>query len=559
VTGVVVTYADLSDARIDALAAAADAWQKLADRCAELEDVAAGELAGALRASGWAGTAARAAFYRLDLLDDEFEVLATRARTAAIVLRRAVEDFTDVQRRLRAAVEGAAAAGLTVDGTGRVVAPAMGFVGEPSPDQEQAYQRDVRNAGIYTDLLARIVADAGDADDRVARALTELRDVSAGQNAWEYSKATSAAQTAAGVLGLSPDAIPAAGTDPATAAGWWAGLSADQRQIYLTAWPDRIGALDGLPAVDRDAANQLALRDYIGDNVNQRHDHGNSQHDRAVNLLDRLEAAETGSTPLYLLTFEPLGDGKAAVAVGNPDTAAHTALLVPGVGTELDGIRGQIGRAEGLQSTAARFASPGEQVSVIAWLGYDPPRIDTDIVTAPFGDKSRDGAVALDAFVNGLHTAHSSGDVHITAIGHSYGSTVLGEAGSTGDGLAVGDMVAVGSPGMRVDNAGELNTGTGHTWVSAAVDDNFVARPENSTGWLAGVPIIGTWLYGDAQDIHGPPPHDPAFGANLLHADTSGHSGYWDSNGAQPSRILAAQAAIIAGDYDAARAFGKAP
>lgn len=554
-----VTYTDLFDARIERLAAAADAWQKLADRCADLEQDAVGELTGPLRASGWAGSAASAAFYRLDLLDDEFEVLALRARTAAIVLRRAVEDFTDVQRRLHTAVQGAEAAGLTVDGTGRVFPPTMGFAGEPDPDREQAYQRDVRNAGIYADLLAAIVAEAGDTDARVARALSQLRDLSPGQNAWEYTQAWSAAQTAAGVLGLSPDAIAAAGTSPATASAWWAGLSADERQIYLTAWPDRIGALDGLPAVDRDTANQLALRNYIGDNVNQRHDVGNSQHDRAVNLLNRLETAETGTTPLYLLTFDPAGDGKAAVAVGNPDTAAHTGLLVPGVGTELDGIRGQISRAEALHAAAAPLAGPGEQVSVIAWLGYDPPRVDTDIVTAPFGDKSRDGAVALDTFVDGLHTAHHSGDTHVTAIGHSYGSTVLGEADSTGDGLAVTDIVAVGSPGMRVDDASDLNTGTEHTWVSAADDDNFVARPENSTGWLIGVPIIGTWLYGEAQDIHGPPPHDPAFGANILHADTSGHSGYWDSIDGHPSRILNAQAAIIAGDYDSARFFGKAP
>ncbi|MDI6104146.1 alpha/beta hydrolase [Actinoplanes sp. NEAU-A12] len=104
------------------------------------------------------------------------------------------------------------------------------------------------------------------------------------------------------------------------------------------------------------------------------------------------------------------------MAIGNPDTAAHTALLVPGVGTELDG----------------------------------------------------------------LNTAHTAGGSHLTAMGHSYGSTVLGEAASNGDGLAVTDMVAVGSPGMRVDNAAEFNIPTDHMWAGAAAD-NYVARPENST------------------------------------------------------------------------------
>ncbi|MEK8106543.1 alpha/beta hydrolase [Micromonospora sp. M12] len=35
----------------------------------------------------------------------------------------------------------------------------------------------------------------------------------------------------------------------------------------------------------------------------------------------------------------------------------------------------------------------------------------------------------------------------MTVVGHSYGSTVLGEAASTGNGLAADDLIAVGSPG----------------------------------------------------------------------------------------------------------------
>ena len=70
------------------------------------------------------------------------------------------------------------------------------------------------------------------------------------------------------------------------------------------------------------------------------------------------------------------------------------------------------------------------------------------------------------------------------------------------------------------------------------------------------MPLIGGWLVDAAVGINGPGPHTPEFGANVLDVDTSGHSGYWTPN----SRALAAQAAVIIGDYDAvALQHGKAP
>jgi hypothetical protein len=199
--------------------------------------------------------------------------------------------------------------------------------------------------------------------------------------------------------------------------------------------------------------------------------------------------------------------------------------------------------------------APSTDVAVVAWLGYDPPSLDDDIVTAVAGGKSRAGAQALDGFVNGLHAAHTGGGPdHITAIGHSYGSTVLGEAASTGNGLAVTDIVAAGRPGTRVEHAAAFNVATDHVWAGAAADDNFVARPENTA---AKIPIIGDLIGGAAnQNIHGPGPHYPAFGGNVLTIDTHGHSGYWDAD----SISLQSQAAIVLGDYELAQLdYGKAP
>ncbi|WP_051570272.1 hypothetical protein [Cryptosporangium arvum] len=44
---------------------------------------------------------------------------------------------------------------------------------------------------------------------------------------------------------------------------WWEGLTADQRQAYLTAYPSEIGALNGIPAIARDHANRTRLDQYI--------------------------------------------------------------------------------------------------------------------------------------------------------------------------------------------------------------------------------------------------------------------------------------------------------
>ncbi|MER6591405.1 alpha/beta hydrolase [Micromonospora purpureochromogenes] len=545
-----VTYADLREARLAPLRYAAQAWTDLSRACAKLEERCGADLTGPLRNSGWQGPAADAALRRLDELDDEFEVASLQTRTAASVLREAAEEFADLQRRLESAVDAARSLGLAVEDTGRVSALAIAPADRNDPDAELIHRRDVQNAAIYTELITKIVAGATEADNRIARALTQLKASMPGQYAWEYNKAHDGAQAAAAALGLSEDSIPAPGSNPADVGAWWRGLSDDERQIYLTAYPERIGALDGLPATDRDAANQLALRTFIGDNVNQYRDQGNPQHATATMLLDKLEGAENvpAHKRLYLLSVDSTGDGKAAVAIGNPDTAAHTAVLVPGVGTELDGIRGLIGRANDLQNAAIELDHTNTDVAVVAWLGYDTPSVDTDIVTAPFGAKSEAGARALDGFVDGLHTSHDGTASHVTVVGHSYGSTVLGEAASTGDGLAADDMIAVGSPGMRVDDVSEFNVDARHVWAGAAADDTFVARPEENAGWLTGVPIVGGWLAEGAVGIHGPAPHNPEFGGNVLHVDTSGHSHYWDEG----SQVLRSQAAVIVGDYEVA-------
>jgi hypothetical protein len=91
--------------------------------------------------------------------------------------------------------------------------------------------------------------------------------------------------------------------------------------------------------------------------------------------------------------------------------------------------------------------------------------------------------------------------------------------------LAVDDIIVAGSPGMRVDNAGQLNIDPRHVWAGRAADDL--------------VPVIGPLSHDTA-------PHTEAFGANRFHVDTSGHTAYWRPD----SESLRNQAHILVGQYD---------
>ncbi|MFY1686739.1 alpha/beta hydrolase [Plantactinospora sp. WMMB782] len=526
-----VGYVDLRDARLGAVTEAAHAWRLLARRSGELERQVVTELTGPLRTSGWSGDAASALFTRLDQLDDEFELAALLHRMAAIVLDNAAERLRDVQQRLHAAIDACDLLGLQVTDDGRVVPPPAQDWHIHLDDGRTERALQYQNAEIYTELIGKLLSEADDADADIKRALGKLEPSQRGSmDTFEWKNAILDAQEVADLLGVTESAIPESGTDPESVRTWWAGLTEDQRLLYLTAHPDRLGALDGLPTADRDEANRLALRAQIGE-LGRAPEWGPQERrelDRLLPLLDKLEAAEYGppGQALFLLGLDNANDGKAIVAVGNPDTAAHTAVLVPGTGTELDNMRGQIDRAAEVQRAAEQLGGPtAGGVSVIAWLGYDAPGFDSSAVGTGHAEA---GAPALDSFVNGLHAAHAGESNHTTVIGHSYGSVVVGEAASRGNGLAVDDIITAGSPGMSVGTAGDLMIDPRHVWAGGAADDPMTGGP------------------GSIPGIHDNEPTSQDFGANRYHADTSGHSGYWTPG----SESLKNQGRIVLGLYD---------
>lgn len=400
------------------------------------------------------------------------------------------------------------------------------------------------------------------------------------------------------------------GKSPAENADWWNNkLTQEQRDEYATLYPASIGALDGIPATVRDDANRMVLAqtraqtqldlNAVGPEPEKyiKHPgHGRTYRNPAwtewsekrapyITKLTGMDAIQErfdrtgqvsrpGERPLpeaYLLGFDTKGIGHAIVANGNPDTATHTSVYVPGTTSNLEGIGGDIKRMETLWRASDNLAG-GDSVSTITWLGYDAPQ--SLVTDAPQSGYADDGGPKLNSFLGGLRSSHEGGQDHLTVTGHSYGSTVIGSAARQGT-LPVDDVFVAGSPGMQVGTAAELDVPKGHVFAAEADsnplfkgthipyigDDKYgginipfvTSDPVPDIGGWKHAPvdvdidILPAWVDGDGTSVVKPQtPTNPDFGAKIVATDGSrGHSGYWDNG----TESLNNQARITTGRY----------
>jgi hypothetical protein len=198
------------------------------------------------------------------------------------------------------------------------------------------------------------------------------------------------------------------------------------------------------------------------------------------------------------LEFDPSGDGRVAQVFGDLSTADRIAVLVPGAGNRLAnferGVGGKALRSPAVQAAELYKAVRRDGFAVVAWLGYDAPNaLDR---TAAREDLARDGAVALERFVEGLLAIRPHATVAL--LGHSYGGVVIGLAAPWLD-PRVTDLAVFGCPGMGVDDVAELHT-TARVWAGLAGGDPM--------RWVPGIRLFGLG--------HGQQPTDPAFGARVF-------------------------------------------
>ncbi|MFF0816137.1 alpha/beta hydrolase [Rhodococcus sp. NPDC003318] len=365
--------------------------------------------------------------------------------------------------------------GLVVTDAGRVAPPPVPWIGGPLPAAllraALAEQARVCEARLTAAL------DAVDAADRATAAAVGL---------------------AAGALTASPHDLtpPEPGATPADNAHYWAALSEDQRHRVLAEHPGWIGNLDGIPAAVRDAANRAQLAadvrslELLIDRAAQDpwvFDWGRPEvRPDLLALRARLAGVDAvaraiGDPDGRLLVYRGGERVRAAVAVGDVDTADHVAVFTPGVNSTALDLPRYVDDARGLRREVGdQLADAGrgdESVAVVAWLDYVPPQLDparpidslrNALVDLGGAVAASDGAAALAAFYRGV-AARPDG-VHLTALGHSYGSTTAGLALQRGD-TGVDDAVFFGSPGLGTDHVDDLGLGPGHVYVAEASGD----------------------------------------------------------------------------------------
>ncbi|KND30880.1 alpha/beta hydrolase [Streptomyces acidiscabies] len=431
-----------------------------------------------------------------------------------------------------------------------------------------------RAAQDCADLIAAALQEATEADTKWAPKLRALKaddDLTVSDSDWADASSDGKGVQSAGKEYLDSLPQPPKDNDPKANAQWWKSLDAEQQAAWISMRPDTVGALDGVPAVARDEANRMVLAEahgvaqgvyddwlkkhpepkrfekyidpYTGAVMNfhvetQEWKRWEEERKKAEKPLDgmndiqkRFDATGIKDLPeAYLLGFSTEGDGKAILANGNPDTADHQAVYVPGTTSDLANFGGGIDRMVNVWRVAHGNAG-GDSVSTITWLGYDAP--DSVLKDAPYEHYAYDGAPAFRNFLDGLDQSHSGGsEAHRTVIAHSYGTTLVGAAVQTGQ-LSANDIILAGSPGVKVSNAEEMDVPKGHVWNEDADWDP--------------VPSLGRLGHGgDHGGRDFVIPSDPEFGANQMVTDTSGHGGYWNPG----SDSLLNQALVVVGKGD---------
>ena len=296
---------------------------------------------------------------------------------------------------------------------------------------------------------------------------------------------------------LGGPATPAMGAD--AVARWWGELDPGARAALLAVLPAVIGNLDGVPVAVRVDANRRSLQRAL-----DAAPVGSDEWHRLQQFTDPDHPGRVDPDRQFLV-FDPAGDGLVAEVFGDLATADHVAVLVPGMGSTLDGFHDLAGRAERLHRTA------GATTAIVAWTGYDTPAgaALTPHAFEVVSDRQAEvGGDQLHSFVDGLRLETGAA---LTLIGHSYGTLTVGKA--LVDGAQVERVVFMGSPGVGVDRVGDFPPGAADEFFASEIKGDVVATLEH----------------------FGSDPTDPDFGARVFDSGDgdgltpiSRHAEYYD-------------------------------
>jgi hypothetical protein len=462
----------------------------------------------------WAGRAADVAADRRTQVRSALAALVAEVAAVRRALADAADGVTALERDVRDVLEFAASeefrvtdAGVVVDVSAPVELP------EDQVADYAARRRRTRDA-IVADVEGTLrLAAAIDADLLAVLGRARRDAVTAGTPDAALARLRGASQGA--VTWPPPD-----GRTPTENAEWWESLTASQQQQVLDDAPHLVGNLDGIPAAVRDDVNRARLPGLLED---LEADLARAQQavedvplvpgaeglryqllverqeiEDKIASLEEVRATLGLSGDRQLLLLDAGGNrATAAIAHGDVDTAEHVAVFTPGFTTTVDASlatydRDMLHLRQKVIEELDKEGRHDEGVATVTWIGYEAPQW-SEVVgansVAGQGAAER-GAARLAPFLQGINASREH-DPHLTALGHSYGSTTSGLALQEETG--VDDYVAYGSPGLGTSDVEDLRV-SGDVYYAEARRDAVgdLARFGRDPSHLDGVIQLST-------------------------------------------------------------------
>lgn len=492
----------------------------------------------------WGGEASDAAKEAIGQTRKDLDAHGEEALAVSQAAGKAADDIEKVKTQLAQLKSDVASQGFEIDAISNTVLPGPALQNNMVEMLAAESTREALQA-----RLTAILAEAAQVDQDLARAIA----MATGHTPIPDSPHTNDPQLQQ-QLAHPPQ-------DPQQFNDMWDKLDQEQKD-WLYRQNHEIGNHPGMPFADKDHYNRLHLTELQQanqaqlDRLAREHpdwtdgkpntpnpsppgfqqwktewDNANRTRQGYEQVQNAIDAQQDG-LPRFLAQID---QGHAAVSINNPDEAIRHGTFVPGTGQDLSRLEFSTAKAEAMWQATLQ-ADPNlkpDDVSMTTWMGYDRPM--NVITDAPSTSYAHQGAPALEQFQSGMRASHdgAAGPSINTVVGHSYGSTLVGAAGLGGY-LDVNNVVAVGSPGVLADHAGDLNLAPGaHVFASRAENDIIGAvtyaslGPDPMSAGFGGIPFEAA-----------PGPAGP-FGLPSIDA----HSSYWS----QGNPALKNMGIIIAG------------
>ena len=268
---------------------------------------------------------------------------------------------------------------------------------------------------------------------------------------------------------------------------WWTALPAESKAAVMGGAPELVGNLDGIPFRIRDSAN----RDLLARSMRKLRSSPTlmgaaksstlSDRRKLESLRKVLEALGGPDAAPYrsLITLDTSKNIRAAIAVGNLDSADFVTFIVPGMFFSVDlRIIDLTDIAVNLHDLQARYLTifgasshvrDVKAAATIAWIGYDTPHL----LNVGGLELAFQGAANLERSLSGVRAARANNPPFVTIIGHSYGGTAALVALQNGR-ASVNALALVGSPGSSAQSVSQLAVDNRNVFVGKAAMDPIV-------------------------------------------------------------------------------------